>query len=368
MKKIITAAAALMLVASFVSAEPIPMRGVVEGFYGTPWKHRQRLDLIDFCSEHQFNAYIYAPKDDPYHRTKWREPYPAVQLDQIAELIRAAREKNVEFIFAVSPGLDLKYSDAELQSMIEKLDAIYAIGGRRFAIFFDDIDDRDGKSQAQFLNRIEQNFVNKREDVGHLITVPTEYYRLDMIAEDGSVKQYTREFSRTLDKDVLVLYTGDGVVVPDISDEQFRAANDIYGRELGVWWNYPVNDYMPDKLALGPIQKLPSTLPAIFFNPMSAYELSKIALATGAEFALDPSNYDPQSAWEKAIRDQFGELADDMIIFASQSQLLKNDWADTGHVEPPSDQSKLDAAIERLKESLPSKILRECFNQLKGVN
>lgn len=53
----------------------IPMRGIVEGFYGTPWSHADRLEMLHFSKEKKFNAYIYAPKDDPYHRAKWREPY-----------------------------------------------------------------------------------------------------------------------------------------------------------------------------------------------------------------------------------------------------------------------------------------------------
>ena len=56
------------------------------------------------------------------------------------------------------------------------------------------------------------------------------------------------------------------------------------GRPLGIWWNYPVTDYLPAKLALGPIGNLPQRdANAIFFNPMQYPELSKIALATGAQ-------------------------------------------------------------------------------------
>lgn len=362
-KKILIAVAAFtLLAASFVHAESIPLRGVIEGFYGQPWTHAQRLDLIDFCARHQFNAYIYAPKDDPFHRSKWREPYPDEQLAQLSELIRAANRANVEFVFAVSPGLDLDYSDGDLEAMIEKLDAIRSLGCRRFAIFFDDIDDHNGEAQAGFLNRIEKSFIAPR-GLEHLITVPTEYFRLDMIDEEGSIKKYTREFSSALDQNVLVLYTGDGVVVPELTDEQLRAANQIYGRELGVWWNYPVNDYMTEKLALGPMQNLPSRLPAIFFNPMSAFEMSKIALATGAEYALDPKNYEPQKAWQRAIEDQFGGLAREMMIFASSSQLLKNNWADTGHVDAPLEKKML-KAVRKLKKNLPPKILSECKDQL----
>ena len=42
-------------------------RGVVEGFYGTPWSHQARLRQLKFYGENKMNTYIYGPKDDPYH-------------------------------------------------------------------------------------------------------------------------------------------------------------------------------------------------------------------------------------------------------------------------------------------------------------
>ena len=54
---------------------PFPVRGVIEGFYGAPWTHAARLDAVAFLAERGMNAYVYAPKDDPRHRTRWREPY-----------------------------------------------------------------------------------------------------------------------------------------------------------------------------------------------------------------------------------------------------------------------------------------------------
>ena len=70
----------LVLTSGLLHAEPIPIRGVVEGFYGDPWTHENRLDILEFSSARGFNAYIYAPKDDPYHRNLWREKYPAEKL------------------------------------------------------------------------------------------------------------------------------------------------------------------------------------------------------------------------------------------------------------------------------------------------
>ena len=56
------------------------VRGVIEGFYGTPWTHEERLDLIRFCGAHGLNTWVHAPKDDACHRKLWREPYPDDEL------------------------------------------------------------------------------------------------------------------------------------------------------------------------------------------------------------------------------------------------------------------------------------------------
>lgn len=42
-------------------------RGVVEGFYGTPWSHQVRMSLIDLYGKFKMNYYLYGPKDDHYH-------------------------------------------------------------------------------------------------------------------------------------------------------------------------------------------------------------------------------------------------------------------------------------------------------------
>jgi hyaluronoglucosaminidase len=57
------------------------------------------------------NTYIYAPKDDPYHRDKWREPYPADKLAELRDLVDRARANHVRFTFALSLGTSVCYSD-----------------------------------------------------------------------------------------------------------------------------------------------------------------------------------------------------------------------------------------------------------------
>lgn len=56
--------------------DAIKLNGVVEGFYGMPWEVSQRHMLFATMVSLGLNAYMYAPKDDPYHRTFWRSLYP----------------------------------------------------------------------------------------------------------------------------------------------------------------------------------------------------------------------------------------------------------------------------------------------------
>lgn len=353
MKKLLPIIFSLILFSSTSFAHPVPLRGVVEGFYGKEWTFENRLDLMNFCRLHNLNAYIYAPKDDLYHREKWRTPYPSEKISELKKLVDAAKSNGVRFIFAISPGLDLNYSgkkaDDDLKILLRKIDAVYNIGVRNFAIFFDDLKDsngnhhEDGKKQAEFLNNMQKKLSERYGDVEPLLTVPTEYYRLDMVNGRGKVKSYTEDFAANLNKNIVVLYTGEGVVCDGISDADFQAACKIYNRDLGIWWNYPVNDYTLTadgnrnaKLALGAIEKLPtSNVQAIFFNPMSQFQLSKIALATGAEYANSPEIYDAEISWNKYIDSQFGKVANAMKIFARHSRHMENSWAKCGAADAP---------------------------------
>jgi hyaluronoglucosaminidase len=65
-----------------------PIRGIVEGLYGPPWSYSDRLDVIRFEGRHGMNIYICGPKDNPYHRKLWREPYPADPLRQFGALVQ----------------------------------------------------------------------------------------------------------------------------------------------------------------------------------------------------------------------------------------------------------------------------------------
>ena len=382
---------------SLFISKPIPLCGIVEGFYGEPWTFEDRADLIKFSGKHKLNSYIYAPKDDPYHRDKWREPYPKDKIKELKDLIALGEKNKVRFIFAVSPGLDLNYDEDEgeedFNALIAKLDSLYEVGCRDFAIFFDDIKagSDDGKNHAKFLNKLQEELDNKYDDINPLITVPTDYRTAKMIDNEGNIKKYTKDFANILNEKIIVLYTGDEVVCDGISEKSYKKANDIYGRNLGIWWNYPVNDFLNTKLALGPIEKLPTSyVNSIFFNPMEEVQLSKIALETGAEYCLSPETYNSEESWDRALENQFGELAPAMKIFATHSRHMENSWANTGPADAPEFYELGHEAVLNLKaekslnvssllelidemensadillEKLPPEILSECKKHLK---
>lgn len=133
-------------------APTMATRGTIEGFYGNPWTHADRLSQIEFYGDYKMNTYIYAPKDDPYHREQWREPYPDSEMDRMQELIDTAKENKVDFVFALSPGIDIQFGgdagEADYQALVDKCQSLYDMGVRSFAIFFDDISNKDGVAQA----------------------------------------------------------------------------------------------------------------------------------------------------------------------------------------------------------------------------
>lgn len=297
------------------------LRGTIEGFYGTPWSHEARLDQLDYYGEHKMNIYAYSPKDDPYLRAKWRDPYPADRLAQIRELADRAARRHVEFTYALSPGLSVCYSsDADAEALADKFQTIWDVGVRTFAVPLDDISYTDwncaedkakwgtgggaaGAAQAYLLNRVNREFIATHPGAQPLQMVPTEYY-------DVSGSPYKKALSEQLDPDVLVEWTGIGVVAPTMTVAQAEAARTVFGHPVLTWDNYPVNDYTTSRLLLGPFtgreKGLPGRLAGITANPMIQPYASKLALYTVADYAWNDAAYDPRTSWGAGLKEYAG--------------------------------------------------------------
>ena len=289
----------------------LPYRGVVEGFYGTPWSHEARLSLIDFYGRFKMNTYVYGPKDDPYHSSpNWREPYPAVQARNITELVRACARNRVDFVWAVHPGQDIQWNEEDYGRLLAKFEMMYDLGVRAFAIFFDDIsgDGTDPMRQVELLNRLTAEFVAGKGDVAPLIICPTDYNRSWADPTDeGSLAVYGRE----LDPSVRVFWTGDAVC-SDITSSTLKWVGDRIQRPALVWWNFPVTDYCRHIVMQGPASGLDNSLSSknlcgLLSNPMEHAEASRTALYGVADYAWNTRDYDALDAWERALAWVAGE-------------------------------------------------------------
>jgi hyaluronoglucosaminidase len=296
------------------------MRGVIEGFYGPPWSHEERLDLIRFCARHDLNTWVHAPKDDPYHRASWREPYPEDELAQLAELVAECDSVGVDFAYGIAPGLDLCYShESEWEALAAKVAQVRSVGVRHFQLLWDDVEHKlhcpedearygsaerpTGAAQATFSNR----FAREIDQPGPLVVCPMAYAQTG----DGP---YRRSFRGELDPEIVLYWTGPEVVSLAIHrDELDMSVHRYAGHEHLLWDNFPVNDWDTAVVHLGPLrgrdpELARGKLRGIIANAMVQCVPSKLSLATIADWARDPFAYDPLDSYERALREHGAEV------------------------------------------------------------
>ncbi|WP_194928679.1 beta-N-acetylglucosaminidase domain-containing protein [Pseudactinotalea sp. HY158] len=322
--------------ASITDFPAMALRGTVEGFYGPRWSHEGRLDQFDFYGDVKLNTYIFAPKNDPYHRAKWREPYPADQIAEIAELVAAADANHVRFTFALSPGQSICYTSPEdYAALVAKLEQAYDVGVRSFSVPLDDITlsswhcDADqaaygdpsngthGQAQVDLLNKLNADFIAGHSGVLPLQTVPTQY---NTVTESP----YKQAYREGLDSDIVVMWTGTATVPVHIGVDDAQDFLDVYGTPAFLWDNYPVNDFKraAGRLLLAPYQEreagLSEVLSGIASNPMNYPAASKVAVFTIADFAWNDAAYDPAASSRRAAEYLAGgddATADALMLF-----------------------------------------------------
>ncbi|GAB3618180.1 hypothetical protein GCM10027416_27370 [Okibacterium endophyticum] len=323
-------------------------RGVVEGFYGPPWSHDDRVDFVRFAARVGLNEYVYAPKDDPYHREKWREPYPERELDEIRELVVEAEKNRVDFVYAISPALSMRYSDdAEHTSLAAKAGQLLSAGVRSFALLFDDVpgeltDEADvrafgadagaaGRAHGLACARFCEGFLRAEGVQTPLVMCPTDYAG----CTDSPYRAGLRE---TLPADALVMWTGSDIVVGEVTRADIDAAAASYARRLVLWDNFPVNDFDRSRLFLGPLLGRTtdlegSALVGISSNPMVEATPSHLALATVADWAWNPPAYDPQDSARRALLAVAGQHAGSVAEVVRVSSSWPPSASQSEHIE-----------------------------------
>lgn len=342
----------------------IAFRGVVEGFYGTPWSHEARMHQIEFYGKNKMNTYIYGPKDDPYHSSpNWRKPYPEKEAAQIHELIEQATRHEVNFVWAIHPGKDIKWTDADRDALIQKFEAMYQLGVRSFAVFFDDIsgDGTDPVRQAELLNYIDNHFIQKKHDVSPLVMCPTEYNKSWSNVKGG----YLTTLGEKLNPSIHVMWTGDRVIAC-IDKPTLDWINPLIKRKAYIWWNFPVNDYVRDHLLLGPVygnaKGIQDDMSGFVSNPMEHAESSKIALYSVADYTWNLDTYDSIPSWKHAIQNLLPQKSAYLETFATHC----SDLGPNGHGFRRDESVPLQPMLKALAQDMHhteaiDSVLRECM-------
>ncbi|XP_009305481.1 protein O-GlcNAcase isoform X1 [Danio rerio] len=265
--------------------------GVVEGFYGRPWTMEQRKELFRRQQKWGLNTYLYAPKDDYKHRMFWREMYSVEEAEQLTTLISAAKEYGIEFIYAISPGLDITFSNQkEVSTLKRKLDQVTHFGCKSFALLFDDIDHNMCPADKEVFSSFAHAQVSVTNEIFQylgepeiFLFCPTEYCGT-FCYPNVSQSPYLRTIGEKLLPGIEVLWTGPKVVSKDITVESIEEVTKILRRAPVIWDNIHANDYDQKRLFLGPYKgrstELIPRLKGVLTNPNCEFESNFVAIHT----------------------------------------------------------------------------------------
>jgi hyaluronoglucosaminidase len=228
------------------------MRGVIEGFYGPPWTIDERRQTLRRMARLRMNTYLYGPKDDPYHRVKWAEPYPDEVARQIADAAREAAKHEIDFIWSVSPGYGSYMYEAPPETSIEygsteafatltrKIEQVRALGVTRIALFLDDVKDElpHAADRARYATLVDAqiDLVNRLQQYlgTRLLFVGTRYTELMPGWQD-----YNRALGAGLDANVDVMWTGPLIFSDVLTPAKLAEIDGYLKRKVILWDNWP---------------------------------------------------------------------------------------------------------------------------------
>ncbi|SFT20649.1 protein O-GlcNAcase [Paenibacillus sp. BC26] len=293
------------------------MRGIIEGFYGKPWEAEEQQAMLRFISASGMNTYFYGPKDDSYHRAKWRDEYDAASYARLKLLFEEANRLYLDFYYCIGPGLSMRYSSGEDRAaLIAKLKQIHGLGVRKFGLLFDDIpgelqhaEDRNVYEDlvAAHIQVTQQVYAELKayDPAIQLVVCPTQYH-------GKGNEYYVSKLGQNLDPGIDMFWTGRYICSREITLLEAAAFVQSTHHKPLYWDNYPVNDVeMKNEMHIGPYRERDPHLyrftRGVIANCMEYAESSKFAIATVADYLWNPIGYEPESSWKRAVLRIVGE-------------------------------------------------------------
>uniref|UniRef100_A0A674CRK9 protein O-GlcNAcase n=1 Tax=Salmo trutta TaxID=8032 RepID=A0A674CRK9_SALTR len=330
----------------------------------------QRTELFQREQKWGLNTYLYAPKDDYKHRMYWRDLYSPEEAEKLVALITAAKKNGVDFIYAISPGLDITFSNPkEVATLKRKLDQVSGFGCSSFSLLFDDIETEMCPADKQAFSSFAHAQVAVTNEVfKHLgqpdtfLFCPTDYCAA-FCTPNVSQSAYLHTVGENLLPGIDVLWTGPKVVSHHITVESIVEVSSVLKRAPVIWDNIHANDYDPQRIFMGPYKDRPTDLipklRGVLTNPNCEYYPNFVAIHTLAtwcrseggrvggqrdvemtgddEAGSDPC-YSPKRALTLALTDWLQEfLSTDQPGESSDEEPMQTDVGDPVYVPGSGD-------------------------------
>jgi len=288
--------------------------GLIEGFYGVPWSWRERGNMTLELARNGMDTYLYAPKNDPLHRSQWRTPYPDEDMARFQDLAAKATEVGVRFIFGLSPFIDYQVGEADYATLKDKCHQFLLAHADGIAILADDIEFAPGVTVNADLGALHVEVVNRlvtdfaASDVAIWFT-PTVYS--DNRAKDWPGGQAYLDAMKGLDPSVRVLWTGRNTGNLTMQASDMSAVTASIGRKPLIWDNFYANDGgdgLFGRIFLAPftgrapdLVQDPPAVAGIAQNLSIQGAVSRISLASFGRWREDPALIDRTALAERGI-------------------------------------------------------------------
>lgn len=230
------------------------MRGYVEGYYGRLPAWQDRIRIIDRLASLGMTTYLYAPKEDPFHRVDWRTPWPDDWLQGFKALCDHALDQRIDIIAGIAPGLDYRPRDdqQDFDHLCKKAKTLAKAGAAGITLMFDDIDpvseDPDAVAAEMAFHGDIATRLASRLDIP-VQFVPRIY--ADEISPHAAAAYGV--LNGSLPVDMAVFHCGSHIVAgADPLSDANTPAGSAFRQRLVLWDNFFCNDYCPRRLFLGP--------------------------------------------------------------------------------------------------------------------
>ena len=336
-------------------------RGFIEGYYGNPWSTEDRVNLMKWGGYYKLNAYFYAPKDDPKHRTQWDVLYTDEELEKkIKPLAVAGNESKCRYVYALHPfpqGNHLRFDanyDADLAKLKAKFKQVIDQGVRQIAILADDFWNPGGQNGLRLLNDMTEWLKEvKKEYPDMKMTIP--YVPFDYMGNGSSAEL---QILKQAPDNVQIVMTG-GRVWGEVTNNFTSTFTNNVGRGPFMWINWPCTDNSKKHLIMGGYDTFlhpgvdPSKIQGIMLNPMQQSEPSKAAIFGNASYAWN--------IWE--TKEEAEKIWNDAFSFVDHNSAIPNAASDAlREMSKHMINQAMDSRVKVLQESV---VLKSQLNTFK---